>query len=81
MKELKHLSTNAVMIEQDNCIGLYSYDTLVCCYKDGKIMRKWDGYSATTMRHISLFLKAVNHPDATMKKSRWLNLPLNEYVD
>lgn len=38
---------------------LYSYDTPVCVYdtKKGTFTRLWDGYSATTMRHVNSFLR------------------------
>lgn len=37
---------------------LYSYDTPVCAYDSAKevFTRLWEGYSATTMRHINSFL-------------------------
>jgi len=37
-------------------IVLRSYDTMVCAIYRGKFYKLWDGYSATTMRHINSFL-------------------------
>ena len=47
----------AKVIECDNGdIELQSYNTIVCRIKNGKFERLWDGYSATTMRHINSFI-------------------------
>lgn len=44
------------VIERDNGdIELRSYNTVVCRIRNGKFERLWDGYSATTMRHINAF--------------------------
>lgn len=34
---------------------LRSYNTFVAAYIDGEFIRLWDGYSATSMRHINNF--------------------------
>lgn len=34
---------------------LYSYNTPVAAYKNGILYRLWEGYSATTMRHVKAF--------------------------
>ena len=34
---------------------LLSYSTVVAAKKDGKVYRMWDGWSATTGRHIKAF--------------------------
>ena len=47
----------ATVIEHDN--GTYilkSYDTFVACIHNGTFYRLWDGYSATTMKHINAFI-------------------------
>lgn len=44
------------IIEENGEILCKSYDTVVCKIADGKLVRLWDGYSATTMRHINAFL-------------------------
>ena len=39
---------------------LQSYDTLVCFVSYGGSFEKlWDGYSATTMRHINAFMRFI----------------------
>lgn len=37
-------------------IELTSYNTIVCRIHKGKFQKLWNGYSATTMRHINSFL-------------------------
>lgn len=47
----------AMVIEYDNGnIELRSYDTIVARIRNGKFERLWNGYSATTMRHINSFI-------------------------
>ena len=47
----------AKVIEYDNgVIQLKSYDTIVAQVQNGKFERLWDGYSATTMRHVNAFI-------------------------
>ena len=50
----------ASVIEADDGIYLRSYSTLVCKIVNEKFVRLWDGYSATTMRHINSFLYKFN---------------------
>jgi hypothetical protein len=45
-----------VIIDEDGTETLYSYDTpIIRRHKDGTLERLWDGWSATTGRHISAF--------------------------
>lgn len=37
-------------------VELISYNTIVCRIHNGVFQRLWDGYSATTMRHINAFI-------------------------
>lgn len=39
-----------------NTITLVSYTTPVCRIVNGNFEKLWDGYSATTMRHINAFI-------------------------
>lgn len=36
-------------------VVLQSYNTDVCAFVNGRFMRLWSGYSATTMRHVNSF--------------------------
>lgn len=49
----------AKIFEQGDKYILYSYDTPVIEYneKTEEVKRLWDGYSATTMRHVNSFLR------------------------
>ena len=48
----------AKVIEKDGETLLQSYDTIVCKIdKSGEFVRMWEGYSATTMRHINTFIE------------------------
>lgn len=50
----------AKVIEKDGETLLQSYDTIVCKIdKSGEFVRMWDGYSATTMRHVNSLLQLV----------------------
>lgn len=47
----------AKVTELDNGdIELTSYNTVVCRIHNGVLQRLWNGYSATTMRHINAFI-------------------------
>lgn len=63
----------AKVIEKDGETLLQSYDTTVCKIdKSGEFVRMWEGYSATTMRHINAF-RAVVKSGGT--RSRWRKSP------
>lgn len=59
----------AIVIEQENGdLALQSYSTIVLIKKsDGKLIRTWDGWSATTGRHIASF--------CGLNKKQYLELP------
>lgn len=63
----------AKIYKEGNEVFLVSYNTVVCKYnvKTGKFTRIWDGYSATTMRHISAFISNINGMGGIGKK--WWN--------
>lgn len=63
----------AIVIQKHNGdLELKSYETIVARVSEGKLYRLWDGYSATTMRHIKSFceLCRVDHGD----KKWWTSL-------
>lgn len=69
----------AKVIEKDGETLLQSYDTIVCKIdKSGEFVRMWDGYSATTMRHVNSFLQLVGI--AGGGKAWWDALPVREAV-
>ena len=68
----------ALVIEKDNGEKiLKSYDTeVIKITPDNKVIRLWNDYSATTMRHINSFLRLFNIPGGG--KKWWLDLPVEE---
>lgn len=59
----------AKIIEDENGkIFLQSYNTPVCYINtNGEIVKLWDGYSATTMKHINDFLGLFRKPGGGKK--------------
>lgn len=54
---------------------LKSYNTIVASIGiDGRLHKHWDGYSATTMRHVVEFAK--QNKIIAPNKARWKALPL-----
>ena len=54
-------------------VRIYSYSTLVAVIENGRISKKWSGYSATTLRHINTILQEMEIPKIT--KKIWGELP------
>lgn len=50
---------------------LMSYGTPVVMVKDSEIYRLWDGYSATTMRHVNEFLRQAGFDSPEVGGKRW----------
>lgn len=59
-----------------NLVKIYSYSTLVAVIENGKFIRKWSGYSLTTMKHINQVLEELNLPKVTKKD--WQKMPIEE---
>ena len=61
----KSFYKKAIVIEKDNGdVELQSYNIIVCRLtsgENGMLEKLWDGYSATTMRHINAFLEYYGH--------------------
>ena len=49
------------VIATDTKVYLLSYSTIVCYWDDIDLtfVKSWDGYSATTMRHINAFMRSL----------------------
>jgi hypothetical protein len=57
-------------------VFLRSYETLVCGISPGKGFRRyWEGYSATTLRHVNSF--RAMHGLPTLNKAAWLAIPVS----
>ena len=56
-RDRKSFYGKARVVENRGIKTLYSYNTAVCkINRNGKFIRLWAGYSATTMRHVNAFL-------------------------
>ena len=64
----------AKVIREGDVVSLLSYDTTVCKIVNGKFIRMWDDWSATTARHINSF--RVMHGLPTISKAEWNKLPV-----
>ena len=60
-----------VRVEEDGTETLYSYNTAISKRTvAGKLVRMWDGWSATTGRHVAAF--------CGLSKAEFMQLPYNE---
>jgi hypothetical protein len=66
----------AIVTESDY-ISLKSYETIVCYIHLGEFRRTWNGYSATTMKHINTFIDAYGYSGGG--KAWWENLPVEVF--
>lgn len=64
-----------VLEDSTGNVFLQSYDTIVC-YIDptGNFHRLWDGYSATTQRHINSFILEYRLSPKFAGKKQWDNM-------
>lgn len=58
----------------DGTVILTSYATNVAKIKNGKLVRLWGGWSATTQRHINAFCETYGLP--TINKKQWEAMPI-----
>lgn len=63
----------AYVQREGRALCLYSYDTKVCSCINGRIVKHWPDYSATTMRHINSFVKHCGIDGGG--KKWWTELP------
>ena len=68
----KSFYNKAVVKIEGNKKTLYSYNTKICSIVDNVFHKYWNGYSATTMRHISEFRLQNGFP--AMSKKEWENM-------
>ena len=64
----------AKVVASDTVVWLYSDNTLVCAYipETLEFKRIWNGYSATTMRHVNAF--GGMYYMKPLSKADWLSL-------
>ena len=70
---LGNSNNRAVVIKDGNTVYLQSYDTIVLSVDilTGTIKKMWDGYTATTLKHVNAFLKGFN--GLQFNKKSWEN--------
>ena len=66
----------AALIKNEGKVFLQSYNTIVACIDKGKLLKLWDGYSATTARHIDAFCYSFDVK--SVSKKEWENMPLSK---
>lgn len=67
----------ALIHETARGVFLQSYETIVAMIDNqGNFRRLWDGYSATTSKHVSAFMRLYGLH--AIGKKEWLSLPLLE---
>lgn len=65
----------AIVAINDNIITLYSYNIKICSIVNKcQFIRYWNGYSATTNRHIAEF--CLQNGFTPYSKKEWENLPV-----
>lgn len=60
-----------VVLDADRNTHLFSYGVEICRFVNGKFEKVWNGYSATTMRHINEFRRQLAKEKLT--KKQWEN--------
>jgi len=65
----KSFGGKAELIRAHDGLILKSYNTIVASYINGDFRKHWDGWSATTNRHVNAFRRLVGLPD--MAKKEW----------
>lgn len=65
-----------IIFEDNGVIKLQSYDTVVARIENGKFIKMWGGWSATTMNHILDFCKQFEIPSGN--KKWWCELPCED---
>ena len=74
---IKGANNRAYYRNNGNVIQLKSYDTIVFEYDiaTGEYVRKWGGYSATTLKHVEMFCCWIEsrpyHRNSTFGKANW----------
>lgn len=70
--QLEGFGNRASVKEDGNRITLTSYYTEVCEIASGEFRKTWDGFSATTLKHINIFCRYYGFP--TFSKREWIEL-------
>ena len=74
------IDTRAIIIPNIYGSILKSYYTHVCAIIQGKFYKLWEGYSATTMKHINIYRKMYGFN--TISKREWVMMDtVSEIID
>ena len=74
---LENTYKKAKVKEENGAKELYSYETKVArITKNGEFIRKWDGYSNTTLKHVNIF--RLENGMKTINKKEWMEIPVNK---
>lgn len=68
----------SVSLSRGDHIYLFSYKTLVASACNGELKKHWNGYSRTTMKHISEFARQFASYDHDLNKKEWDALPYED---
>lgn len=73
----KSYYNKAQVLTENNILKLKSYDTIVCEYntQTHEFTKFWNGYSRTTAKHITDFVKQFTDITSTTNKKWWDTLP------
>lgn len=69
---LPESNNRALIITDGKTNYLQSYDTVILMYQNGKIIKLWNDYSKTTLKHINTFLSMQGLKQ--LSKKEWLAL-------
>ena len=74
-------AANQFVITTDSGIYFQSYDSMICKYYNGRVYLtpKWD-YSATTRKHLYIFLHDYCHQHRLVKKDVLKSIESGEYI-
>lgn len=63
-----------VLTDADGGRVLRSYNTDVAAWRGGRLVKLWDGYSVTTLKHVNAFADYVGA--ARVNKREWIEMPV-----
>lgn len=64
----------ATVLEDNDAVYLKRYNTIVAKIVNGELIKTWDGYSATTARHLHSF--CIMYGIRSVDKKTWCSMPV-----
>lgn len=71
---IKSFDSRSAIINDNGVPTLLSYWTKVARLENGKMVRMWNGWSATTAKHVTSFCTYYKIPSPSKKE--WLKMPV-----